>query len=117
MEYLNEVYFGKESIKDFQNQFSKVRAKLRNKPVTSTTNQDPEILKFNRVAENTFGFRSFALYIQPDNSYNAGAYPIDNFYTEEEKKELLKNLISNFSKIVRRGVPVLAQWSLFCYDY
>ena len=85
MEYLNEVYFGKESIKDFQNQFSKVRAKLRNKPVTSTTNQDPEILKFNRVAENTFGFRSFALYIQPDNSYNAGAYPIDNFYTEEEK--------------------------------
>lgn len=95
MEYLNEVYFGKESIKDFQNQFSKVRAKLRNKPVTSTTNQDPEILKFNRVAENTFGFRSFALYIQPDNSYNAGAYPIDNFYTEEEKKELLKNLISN----------------------
>lgn len=93
--YLNEVYFGKGSIDPYLKQFSKVRAKLRNKPFSPSINQDPEILKLNRIAEAIFGFRSYALYIHPDDKFNAGAYPVDCYYTDEEKRKILNSLVSN----------------------
>ena len=87
---LNEVYFGKDSIKTLQDQFTKLRKKIKMKPVTSNTNLDTEVLKFNRIAEVTFGFKSFALYIQPSNLPNAYAWPVDTYYTEDEKKRIFK---------------------------
>ena len=94
---LNEVYLGKDAIKPFQDAFSKVRKKIKGKPVNSSTNMDPEILKFNRVAENTFGFKSYALYIQPSYLPNAYAFPVDTFYTPEERKRILNSLTADAS--------------------
>ena len=94
---LNEVYFGKESIKSFQDAFSKVRKKIKGKPVNSSTNIDPEILKFNRIAESTFGFKSYALYIQYSYLPNAYAFPVDTFYTPEERKRILNSLTADAS--------------------
>lgn len=94
---LNEVYLGKDAIKHFQDAFSKVRKKIKGKPVNSSTNMDPEILKFNRVAENTFGFKSYALYIQPSYLPNAYAFPVYTFYTPEERKRILNSLTADAS--------------------
>ena len=94
---LNEVYFGKEAIKPFQDAFSKVRKKIKGRPVNSSTNIDPEILKFNRIAENTFGFKSYALYIQPSYLPNAYAFPVDTYYTPEERKRILNSLTADAS--------------------
>lgn len=95
MEILNEVYFGKGPIAPMQAQFSRLRAKLKNKPVTSSTNLDPEILKFNRIVEKTFGFSNFALYIQPDHMPNAYTFGVETFYSDEEKEKLRRSIIAN----------------------
>ena len=71
MEVLQEVYFGKESVEPILKQLTVVRDKLAMKPVTPTTNLDPEIIKLNRIVEKIFGFNSFAFYIQPDHLPNA----------------------------------------------
>lgn len=94
---INEIYFGKEAIKPFQDAFSRVRKKIKGKPVNSSTNIDPEILKFNRIAENTFGFKSYALYIQPSYLPNAYAFPVDTYYTPEERKRILNSLTADAS--------------------
>ena len=63
MEVLNEVYFGREAVAPILKQLTKFRSKLANKTVTSTTNIDPDLLKFNRLCENIFGFNTFSIYI------------------------------------------------------
>lgn len=95
MEILNEVYFGKKPIIPLQKQLSALRKKLANKPVTSKTNLDPEILKFNRLTENVFGFKTFALYIQPNNIPNAYAFPVDVFYSPKEKQLIFNSLATS----------------------
>lgn len=92
---LNEVYFGKDSIKTLQDQFTKLRKKIKMKPVTSNTNLDTEVLKFNRIVEVTFGFKSFALYIQPSHLPNAYAWPVDTYYTEDEKKRIFNSITAD----------------------
>lgn len=95
MELLNEIYFGKTPILPAQKQLTILRNKLKNNPVTATTNIDPEIIKFNRIIEDIFGFNKFALYIQPDNLPNAYAFPVDTYFTEEEKERIRKSLIAS----------------------
>ena len=95
MEILQEVYFGKEALAPIQKQFTKLRDKLASQRVTSTTNLDPEILKFNRMVENFFGFRSYSLYIQPDYTPNAYAFPVDTLLTNEDKQKIRASLIAN----------------------
>lgn len=95
MEVLQEVYFGKEAVAPIQKQFSIVREKLANKPVTNTTNLDPEIIKLNRIVEKIFGFSSFAFYIQPTHMPNAYAIPVDTYFSDVEKMKIRKSLDAN----------------------
>lgn len=95
MDILNELYLGRAPVEPLRKQIAIVRAKFRNQHITPTTNQDPEILKFNRLVESIFGFHSFALYIQPDNIPNAYTFPVDNYYTEEDKVKIIKSLTAS----------------------
>ena len=95
MEVLQEVYFGRGPIVPLQNQLTLIRNKLADKPITTTTNIDPDILKFNRLAEKVFGFNSFALYIQPDHTPNAYAIPVDTYFTDAEKMKIRNSLTAN----------------------
>lgn len=95
MEALNEVYFGRGPVEPLQKQITKLRNKLAFKPVTSNTNMDPEVLKFNRLAESIFGFNSFSLYIQPNNMPNAYAFPVDTYFADDERKKILNAVISS----------------------
>lgn len=95
MEVLQEVYFGKESVEPILKQLTVVRDKIAMKPVTPTTNLDPEIIKLNRIVEKIFGFNSFAFYIQPDHLPNAYAIPVDTYFTDEEKMKIRASLSAN----------------------
>ena len=96
MECLNEVYFGKKPIMPLQKQLSVFRKKLANKPVSSSTNIDSTIIKFDRLAESIFGFKNFALYIQPNHLPNAYAFPVDLYAdSEKEKMEIYQSLVAN----------------------
>lgn len=95
MQILNEVYFGKEYIKPLQLQLSKIRAKYKGTKIRPSNNIDPEILKFNRLAEKLFGFNSFSLDIQPDYSLNAYAWPVTNHLTDQERLQLINSVRAN----------------------
>lgn len=93
MEVLNEVYFGRDAVAPILKQLTKFRSKLAGKPVSSTTNIDPELIKFNRLCENIFGFNTFSIYIQPDHTPNAYAFPVDMYFSDEERKAILNSLV------------------------
>ena len=95
MEVLQEVYFGKEAVAPIQKQITVVRDKLAMKPVTTTTNLDPEIIKLNRIVESIFGFNSFQFYIQPTHVPNAYAIPVDTFFTDADKMKIISSLTAN----------------------
>lgn len=95
MEVLQEVYFGKEAVAPIQKQITVVRDKLAMKPVTTTTNLDPEIIKLNRIVESIFGFNSFQFYIQPTHVPNAYAIPVDTFFTDDDKMKIISSLTAN----------------------
>lgn len=97
MEALQEVYFGREALAPMQKQITVIRDKLGLKQVTTTTNLDPEILKFNRMIEKFFGFYSFALYIQPNHIPNAYAIPVDTYFTDDQKKKIRNSLTTGAS--------------------
>lgn len=97
MEALQEVYFGREALAPMQKQITVIRNKLGLKQVTTTTNLDPEILKFNRMIEKFFGFDSFALYIQPNHIPNAYAIPVDTYFTDDQKKKIRASLTASAS--------------------
>lgn len=110
MEALQEVYFGKEALAPMQKQLTAIRDKLALKPVTTTTNLDPEILKFNRMIEKFFGFYSFAFYIQPNHIPNAYAIPVDTYFTDDQKRKIRASLTANSSGF--RYDPSMGQVSL-----
>lgn len=95
LEILNEVYFGKAPIQSMKAQLTKLRKKLKGKPITSTINLDAEILKFNRIVEKTFGFYNFALYLNHDPIPNAYTFGVETFYTTEEKEKIRKSILAN----------------------
>lgn len=97
MEVLQEVYFGREALAPMQKQITVIRDKLGIKQVTTTTNLDPDILKFNRMIEKFFGFYSFALYIQPNHIPNAYAIPVDTYFTDDQKKKIRNSLTTGAS--------------------
>lgn len=87
---INEVYFGKTpGIKALIKQFSTFRQACRiyadpNDERYGTTkfingpaiNNKSELIEFNRMMENEFGFKSFALMIVPSSTKNLYTYPI-----------------------------------------
>ena len=59
--FINELYIGNSPILPIQSQLSLIRSKFKNKPFSNSMNTDKEILKFNRLTEKLFGYKSFAL--------------------------------------------------------
>ena len=76
---LNEVYFGKtKELQKIENQLGIFRSKYMNHFVFNTTvNSDKELLKFNRMMEDFFGFGIFSLTIVNQPMINAYTLPID----------------------------------------
>ena len=89
---LQEAYFGPEYIKQVQLQFNKIRAKFRNKPYSTSMAQDSDVLKFNRMMEQLFGFNAFSLAFSPSSDINAYALPIICAQTPEECKRMVSTL-------------------------
>lgn len=101
---VNEAYFGDGSIKDVQAAFSKFRANWIGKPYNPKINYDPDLIKFNRAVENTFGYYKFAMSIDPSNSYNAFMINVDWAAPKGKMNEITK------------GLRVLKTGNGFCYD-
>lgn len=61
---VNEVYFGKTpELIAIENQLDIFRNKYIGKYIDFKSNNDPDLLKFNRMIEDFFGFGCFNLYI------------------------------------------------------
>ncbi len=75
---IQEVYFGDSSeLVTLQKQLSVFRSKyINNTAFNKKMNTDLELLKFNRMTEDFFGFKSFALIIEPKFELNACTFPI-----------------------------------------
>ena len=89
---LNELYIGNSPILPLQTQLSIVRSKFKNKPFSNSMNTDKEILKFNRLTEKLFGYKSFALNLSPDQTINAYALPIYAFRDKNELRKVTQSL-------------------------
>ena len=89
---LNELYIGNSPIVPLQAQLSIVRSKFKNKPFSNSMNIDKDILKFNRLTEKLFGYKSFALNLSPDQTINAYAWPIYAFRDKNEIKKMTQSL-------------------------
>ena len=92
---LNEVYFGKtKEMLAIENQLDKFRNKYLGKYVFNThVNSDPELLKFNRMIEDYFGFGCFACHIINQMLVNAFTAPID--YRIDVGGTTINNLIAD----------------------
>lgn len=76
---VNEVYFGtnNKELDDLQAQFTKFREPWISRGTYSIKiNTDPELQKFNRMCEKFFGFKRFALVIEPKMEKNAYTFPL-----------------------------------------
>lgn len=93
LNYYLEVYFGENSnIKKMQQCITNLRKDVFKYGFTSKFNSHPEVKKFNRLAEDEFGFKTFQLYIDYDNEVDASCVPI---YLElmQTGKKFQNNLI------------------------
>ena len=79
---INEVYFGRTpQIQKLASQFSKFRSKYVTKNVfrfSPLINQDEDLIKFNRMMEETFGFSCFSLIVINSSSVNAMTIPVSS---------------------------------------
>lgn len=75
---LNEAYFGEsKELKEVFDQFCKLRSiYIGESKYFSNINTDPELIKFNRMMEDFFGFNTFALSFDQSTIYNAYTVPI-----------------------------------------
>ena len=89
---LNELYIGNSPILPLQTQLSIIRSKFKNKPFSNSMNTDKEILKFNRLTEKLFGYKSFALNLSPNQTIDAYALPIYAFRDKNELKKVTQSL-------------------------
>ena len=76
---INEVYFGKsKELLEMENVLNNIRNKYMGKfSINPVVNNDPDILKFNRMVEDFFGFGCFALTVINVPQVNAFTAPID----------------------------------------
>ena len=82
---LNEAYFGSKPVEKILNQLSIARKKyltndklFQDKRYETDINTDPEVMKLNKLFEDTFGFKSFGLYVY--NTAIINAYTISPGY-------------------------------------
>lgn len=88
---LQEVYFGKtKELQKIENQLDIFRNKYMDRYVFNThVNSDTDLLKFNRMVENYFGFGTFSLGITNQPIVNAYTLPIDYRLDTNTSEELL----------------------------
>lgn len=103
-EIVNEAYFGRKYTDKAFTQFCLIREIAKNIKSESshTFNTHKEVVKFNRIIEDTFGFRTFALSLSPSFSINAYAIPIftylSNSAIEKAKKSISMGTFLRFDK-------------------
>ena len=92
---VNEIYLGKEPIDPLLMQLKKIRTEVRSAPYNNGINISKNVLKFNRMMEDFFGYTTFSLTINPSNSVNAYAMNTSFYQTKEERDKMIKSLRSN----------------------
>lgn len=85
---INEVYFGESSISPLLNSFSRFRKKWMGKSFNLKMNYDKDLLNFNRLVEDTFGFYRFCVTIDP--SYSLNAYMLNVGYLAPPQADINK---------------------------
>lgn len=90
---INEVYFGKTpEIMAIENQLDKFRRNYMGKYLIMGVNNDPDLIRLNRMFENQFGFGCFSLNIVTQLIENAFTMPIDMRYDVfNTNKKLIAN--------------------------
>lgn len=92
---VNEVYFGRNpEVEAVFQQF----CKFRNKHISNSVfrydpkiNMDPEVVKFNRMMEDLFGFADYEFIINNENVVNAYTFSIGG--SIDNKKETKRCII------------------------
>jgi hypothetical protein len=92
---INEVYIGKDAVAPLFNQFAIMRKAIKDSPWTPKVNTNTEVLKFNRLTENFFGFSTFCFTITPDQSVNCSSLTLAGLLTKDELKRIAGNLKAN----------------------
>ena len=107
---LNEVYFGKTpELQKMEKQLGIFRSKYLGKYIMNVyCNSDPDLLKFNRMMEDYFGFGCFTLHVINQPIANAYTCPIDmrldvlntNKHLVADKKGFKFNKDADYSVLV-----------------
>lgn len=107
---LNEVYFGKTpELQKMEKQLGIFRSKYLGKYIMNVyCNSDPDLLKFNRMMEDYFGFGCFTLHVINQPIANAHTCPIDmrldvlntNKHLVADKKGFKFNKDADYSVLV-----------------
>lgn len=94
IEPINEVYFGKTpELQKIENQLGKFRSKYMEQYINCPhCNNDPDLIKFNRMMEDQFGFGCFCLHILNRTKINAFTVSIDKVF---DNYSYQKNLIAD----------------------
>jgi len=91
---IHEAYFGKTpEILALADQFSKFRRKYVTGSIfkySPTINTDEDLIKFNRMMEDTFGFQVFELYIINSTQVNAYTHGMTETRFEKVSKALIR---------------------------
>lgn len=97
LQAINEVYFGKtKEILAIEKQLDLVRNKYMNRYLTNIfVNNDPDLLKLNRMIEDYFGFGCFSLNIINEPTINSYTIPIDFRLREGGTGKIKSDLIVN----------------------
>lgn len=92
---LNEVYIGKEAVQPLFNQLRVVRNRVKNMSWSDKINVDKEVIKYNRMIENFFGFDTYCLVFVPDESVNASSLSMVSIRNKDELRRIANSIRSN----------------------
>lgn len=91
---LNEVYIGKEAVQPLFNQLRVVRNRVKNMHWSNKINVDKEVIKYNRMVENFFGFDTYCLVFVPDESMNASSLTMAGIRNKDELRRIANSIKS-----------------------
>ena len=87
---INEVYFGRtKEMEKLVDQMRILRRKYYGQPFFRNMNTDEDLLKFDRLIEDTFGFEAFALIIEPSGNFNAFTLPVSGQLGNKKAKNIM----------------------------
>lgn len=87
---INEIYFGRtKEMEKLVDRMRILRRKYYGQPFFSNMNTDEDLLKFDRLIEDTFGFEAFALIIEPSGNFNAFTLPVSGQLGNDKAKNIM----------------------------